>query len=39
MLFTGESIGLSVFFSFLRDKVNIYNAFYFKTAFLGSGVQ
>lgn len=38
MLFTGESIGLSVFLDLLRDNVNITNAFYFKTTFSESGV-
>ena len=33
MLFTGESIGLSVFLDLLRDKVNITNAFYINTLF------
>lgn len=33
MLFTGESIGLSVFLDLLRDKVNITNAFHINTLF------
>lgn len=39
MLFTGESIGLSVFLDLLRDKVHITNAFYINTLFWPPGVS